>query len=91
MTVRWSPKAQNDLARLYRFIAADSPRAAERVLRELSMSADPLEHMPRLGQVIDSISVREFRRLFVGVYELRYEVRISEVVILRVFHTREER
>jgi len=32
MTVRWTARARTDLAEIHRFIAGDSPQAAERVV-----------------------------------------------------------
>ncbi len=34
---------------------------------------------------------REVRRLLVGQYEIRYEVKKSSVYLLRIWHTREKR
>jgi hypothetical protein len=34
---------------------------------------------------------REVRRVLVGDYEIRYELTKKDVVVLRLFHTREDR
>ena len=34
---------------------------------------------------------REVRRILVGHYEMRYEIRGSEIYILRLWHRREDR
>jgi hypothetical protein len=38
----------------------------------------------RIGQRLDDFNPREGRRIFVGVYEIRYELENSEIVILRL-------
>jgi len=43
----------------------------------------------RIGPRLQEFTPREVRRLFVGDYELRYE--IQRVIVLRVWHTREDR
>jgi plasmid stabilization system protein ParE len=34
---------------------------------------------------------REVRRVLVGDYEIRYEIAGTDVLVLRIFHTREDR
>ena len=46
---------------------------------------------PRIGEKLEEFDPREVRRIIVGAYEIRYEVRSDEVVVLRVWHTREDR
>jgi len=47
--------------------------------------------MPRLGEPLEGFSPREVRSLLVNSYEIHYEVAGDEIVIIRVWHTREER
>jgi plasmid stabilization system protein ParE len=46
---------------------------------------------PRLGVRLPEFAPREVRRALVGDYEIRYEVTEADVLILRIFHTREDR
>ncbi|HXA24566.1 MAG TPA: type II toxin-antitoxin system RelE/ParE family toxin [Acetobacteraceae bacterium] len=46
---------------------------------------------PRLGPRLDDFAEREVRRLFVGDYELRYEIRGEVIIIVRLWHPRENR
>ncbi len=48
---------------------------------------------PGIGQTFDTFYFmsREVRRLLVGHYEMRYELQESNIYILRVWHTRENR
>jgi plasmid stabilization system protein ParE len=90
MRLRWSDGALADLERLYDFLEPKSSRSAEYAVARLRERALRLVEQPRIGERLE-MPGREFRRLIVGDYELRYEVREREVVILRVWHTRENR
>jgi plasmid stabilization system protein ParE len=91
MNVAWASKAVDDLARLHDFLASVDRAAAARVIRSLVAVPDRLMQHPRLGEKLEQFEPREVRRLLVGRYEVRYEVEGDTVVILRVWHTREER
>lgn len=91
MKVAWTTRAVADLARLYEFLAPVNPRAAARVLQSLTAAAGRLLDHPRIGEKLEQYEPREVRRLLVGRYEMRYEVRASSIVVLRVWHTREGR
>jgi plasmid stabilization system protein ParE len=49
-----------------------------------------LEH-PRIGERLDHFEPREVRRVLIGNYELRYEITASEIDVLRILHSRENR
>ncbi len=68
-----------------------NPRAAARVLQSLTAVAGRLLDQPRIGEKLEQFEPREVRRVLVGKYEMRYEVRASSIFILRVWHTQEER
>ena len=46
---------------------------------------------PRIGEQLHEFEPREVRRILVGHYEMRYEIRRSDIYILRLWHTREDR
>jgi plasmid stabilization system protein ParE len=89
--VSWTSKAVDDLARLHESLTAVDARAARRAIQALVAAGGRLAETPRLGERLDRYEPREVRRVLVGRYELRYEVRGAEVVILRLWHTRENR
>ena len=91
MKILWTSKASGDLARLYEFLKPVAPDAAARVIRGLVNAPDRLLAWPRIGERLDAYAPREVRRIIVGNYEMRYEVRGTEIVVLRVWHTRENR
>jgi hypothetical protein len=91
MRLVWTGKAASDVARLHAFLAEVNPRAAVRTARELVSAPRRLLTAPRLGERLEEFTPREVRRLFVGGYELRYEVTETSVLVLRLWHTLEDR
>ncbi len=91
MDVKWTTKALSDLARLYDFLASVDKRAAARTVQALAASPARLMDHPRVGEKLEEFEPREVRRVIVGHYEIRYEIRESTIYILRAWHTREER
>ncbi len=91
MALRWTSKAHSDLARLYEFLQPVHPPAAIRAVRSVVAAAKRIPARPRLGVRLHEFGGREVRRIIVGDYEIRYELTGSDVFILRIFHTREDR
>ena len=91
MKLRWSNNAALDLVRVSEFLRPVSPAAAARAVIALTKASERLLSMPRLGEPLEGFSPREVRSLLVNSYEIHYEVAGDEIVIIRVWHTREER
>jgi plasmid stabilization system protein ParE len=91
MELKWTSKALSDLARLHDFLAKANPPAARKTLQTLTKTVAVLKTNPRLGEQLFEFSPQEVRRLIIGHYELRYEVRQEMVLLLRLWHTREAR
>lgn len=91
MTIRWTPEAADDLARLHAFLARYNPAAAQRAVLALRNAVRQLPAHPRIGSPLAGFEPREVRRLIVGDYEMRYEVAGEAIHILRFFHGREDR
>ncbi len=91
MKAEWTGKALDDLVRLHAFLAPLNPKAAAQAVQSLaSVPARLLEH-PRIGEKLEQYEPREVRRIFLGKYELRYEIQQSTIYILRLWHAREDR
>jgi len=90
MELRWTLKALSDLTRLHEFLAPANPFAAARAVQALTRASTLLLTNPRIGEQLFEFEPREVRRLLVGHYEMRYEVRDSTVYVLRLWHTRED-
>ncbi|HEY3798777.1 MAG TPA: type II toxin-antitoxin system RelE/ParE family toxin [Caulobacteraceae bacterium] len=91
MRLVWSRLAHADLVRLHAFLSPVAPRAANAIVRDLIAAAERLADMPRIGQRVDGYGSREVRRLIVGNYEMRYEVRERDIGIVRIWHCKEDR
>lgn len=91
MRVAWSGAAHRDLVRLYAFLEPVNAAAARQVVTAILAGVDAIVANPRLGRQLEAYLPREVRRLVIGVYELRYELRGDELLIVRLFHNREDR
>jgi len=93
VTLLWLPEALGDLERLHRFLVEKDPAAASRALRAIESAADRLEGLPEIGQPMRDATGR--RQLFVpfgaGAYVLRYRIHHDDIVVIRVWHSREAR
>lgn len=91
MKIRWSGKALSDLVRLYEFLSSANHAAAIRMVQSLLAAPARLTVHPRLGEQLEEFKPREVRRILVGNYEMRYEVRENGIFIVRVWNARELR
>ncbi|WP_316669162.1 type II toxin-antitoxin system RelE/ParE family toxin [Ralstonia psammae] len=65
--------------------------AAAYVVQDLARAPGAVLASPRIGEQLDEFESHEVRRIIVGQYEMRYEVREGVLYILRFWHTREGR
>jgi plasmid stabilization system protein ParE len=91
MKIKWTGKALSDLERLYEFLAPVNKRAAVRIVQSLTAAPACLLEQPRIGERLEEFKPREVRRILVGKYEMRYEIREATIYVLRLWHTRENR
>ena len=91
MQLKWTSKALSDLVRLHEFLAPANKAAAARTIQSLATAPDRLVLNPRIGERLEQFEPREVRRILIGNYEMRYEIRQSTIYLLRLWHTREER
>lgn len=78
------------VTRLLRELAPDREGSGLKPMAERS------EELKRVMQdtydlVILLLEPREVRRILVGQYEVRYEIRASTIIMLRLWYTREDR
>ena len=91
MQLSWTAKGLANLARLHDFLSPVNPAAAARLVQSLTAAPAGLRIHPRLGERLEEFDPREVRRILVGTYEMRYEIRDRTIYVLRIWHTREER
>lgn len=90
MRIAWSSAGWADVDRLYGFAVHDVD-AADAALSLLARAPERLIDFPRRGSRLSEFDPREVREFRVGDYVLRYELRGSDVFVLRFFHARENR
>jgi plasmid stabilization system protein ParE len=89
----WRERALEDIARLYDFLFDKSEEAAAKAAQVILRGSSLLEESPRLGRPMADGTGR--RELFIpfraGFYVLRYFLTNNVVIIVRVWHGREDR
>jgi plasmid stabilization system protein ParE len=89
----WLPEARADVQRLFDFLIETSPSTAAAALRAIRGGAARLAEHPWIGRRMDDETER--RELVLpfgaGAYVVRYRIEHETVVILRVWHGREDR
>jgi plasmid stabilization system protein ParE len=91
MELKWTTKALSDLVRLHEFLLPINKQAAASTVQSLTAAPSRLLAQPRIGEKLEEFEPREIRRVFVGRYEMRYEIQHSTIYVLRLWHTRENR
>ena len=93
MRLRWLPEALDDVERLHGYLIERDPLAAARAVRAVSAGADRLQRLPEIGRPMeDDTGRREFVVPFgAGAYVLRYRIHGDSPVVIRVWHSREQR
>lgn len=93
MKIEWSADALADLDRFATFLHKHHPALARIVAREILVKARILGERPMLGKQVGGRI--EYRQIVLQVlnaaYVLQYRIDRDRLVILRVFHGREER
>ena len=95
MKLVYSPEAVADLRRLHDFVAAQNPLAARRLSKSLRDGIKRLKQFAQMGrrvrQSADVWAPEEIRDWVTGTYIARYLLLDETVVILRVWHQKENR
>ena len=85
MTVRWSAGADDDLAEIIAYIAADDPSTAGRVLEKVLDTTANLARHPGLGRPGRVTGTREL--VVSGLpYIVIYRESVVDILILRILH-----
>jgi plasmid stabilization system protein ParE len=89
----WTEIAIDDLNRHYDFIKLNNPDAAALAVQAIVSSGESLQDNPRRGAIVDEIA--GLRKLLVAFgkygYTIHYVILEDDVIILRVYHGRENR
>lgn len=89
--VVWARPALRDLQEIYRHIAQDDLREAERFGHHLIETSQTLEEFSERGRAVPDLDADlGLRELIVGQYRMVYRVRSHSVRILRILHSRRD-
>ena len=93
MQIIWSNEASGDVERLFVFLSNENREAAMRALDAMENSVNMLADFPEIGRPMNDGT--ENRELFIpfgsASYVLRYIIEEEKVVIIRAWHSRENR
>ena len=89
MKLEFTQSAVYDLQRLREFIAVKNPSAAASISQQLRRSIQRLIDQPMLGQALEELP--DVREWIAGDYLARYIVLEEQIIILRIWHTKEDR
>lgn len=91
MKLMYSRDAINDLKRLQEFLRKVNPFAARRAALDIREGAERLKQFPEIGlKVLSAPNPDLIRDLYIGQYTLRYLIREQEIIVLRIWHNKEE-
>lgn len=93
LSLQWASTARFDLCRLRAWAERyNGPEAAQALAWHLRQAAERLMVYPRLGRCValPDHGAEDLRELVVGPFVVRYVVERERVVILRVWHSREQ-
>jgi plasmid stabilization system protein ParE len=93
--IEWLPESTKDVARLREFIKKENPHAVKNAGLRILGAVDLLTKNPEAGMPSPDEDCEEFRDLYApfgkGGYTIRYRIKQQIIVIVRVWHSREER
>lgn len=90
MKLRFSRSAVDDLKRLRQFIEEKNPPAAQRMAEYLVRKINNLCHQPNMGVLVGDKLNPRLRDLIIKDYKIRYLADDREVLILKVWHQKED-
>ena len=89
MQLQFTYKALHDLKRLRRFIAEKNPAAAQRMSQRLRRAINNLTDNPKIGRQLEELA--GVRELIKDDYIVRYAETTDAIIILNIWHGKEDR
>lgn len=88
--ISYTPEALNDLQRVIDFIEQYNPTSAGHIALTIKSGVDKLKHFPMIGLPVQkSQDPEKIRDIYVEQYTIRYLVTTLDIIILRVWHNKE--
>jgi plasmid stabilization system protein ParE len=86
MRVVWTAAAQDDLAEISDYIAADNPARAVSFINEIVDAGEAIADMPRAFPLVPQLEHRAVRRRIYGRYLIFFRIESEDLQILHVVH-----
>jgi toxin ParE1/3/4 len=87
VNVRWSPLAVERVTEIARWISADRPDSAERLVDEIFATVGRLAKFPQSGRQVPEFRRLELREIIHRSFRIIYRVEKGRVEILTVRHS----
>ncbi len=92
MKLEISEKATHDFKRLKKFISIKNPDAANRMALKLAKGIRALLKYPEIGKQVEIATHPEITRdLYLLDYQVRYTYNDNTLLVLRIWHQKEDR
>jgi addiction module RelE/StbE family toxin len=88
-SIRWAPKATNDLTRIFQHIEKSNPDAAQRVAQTIYDAATSLQTFPERGRISRRPGARELV-FSPWPYILVYRIEGDHIEIARIWHAAQD-
>lgn len=89
MRVVWTDRAKVRLRKIRDYIAQDSPKAADDVVRRLVERSRQLESLARLGRQVPEYEHEDIRELLERPYRIIYVILAERIDVIAVMHYRQ--
>ncbi len=89
MNLIWAPLAIDRVAEIATYIAEDNPVAAEKWIRDVFARTGQLALFAQSGRHLPETARKDVRELIWGNYRIIYRIRLDQVAILTVRHTKQ--
>ena len=89
----WTATAYADLQSIIRYIAADSPLSAGRVLGRIKEKAESLSEFPERGRVVPElreVGVYSHQEIIIKPWRIIYRIEQQQVFVLAVLDSRRQ-
>jgi toxin ParE1/3/4 len=87
MRVVWTRPALADVLQIKEYLAADSPRYAQRVAERLFAAVERLSEYPLSGRMVPELNEQTVREVVDAPYRIVYRVRADVLAIVAVVHS----
>ena len=89
MKLTFSPQSVSDLERIREFIAIKNPQAARHTAQLILQKIRLLLEQPKIGLPVQGTPNEAIRDLYINQYTIRYLAGTRDIIILRIWHNKE--